>query len=47
VVFGDPMPGSVVGIVFQSLGFVLVVVACALMPAPVRSAGIKSAAQTA
>ncbi len=35
VVFGDPMAGSAVGIVFQSLAFVLVVVAAALMPAPV------------
>jgi len=47
VVFGDPMPGSPLGIVVQSLGFVLVVVACALMPAPVRSAGIGSAAAQA
>src|SRR6202035_1248988 len=38
LVFGDPMPGSAVGIVFQSLAFVLVLVAAALMPAPVRSA---------
>lgn len=40
VVFGDPMPGSAVGIVVQALAFVLVIVAAALMPAPVRSAGI-------
>jgi drug/metabolite transporter (DMT)-like permease len=46
-VFGDPMPGTVVGIVLQSLGFVLVVVACALMPAPVRSAGIPAGRSTA
>lgn len=44
VVFGDPMPGSTIGIVFQSLAFVLVLVAAALMPAPVRSAGIASSA---
>jgi hypothetical protein len=44
IVFGDPMPGSVLGIVFQSLAFVLVLVAAALMPAPVRSAGIASSA---
>jgi multidrug transporter EmrE-like cation transporter len=44
IVFGDPMPGSTVGIVFQSLAFVLVLVAAALMPAPVRSAGIASSA---
>jgi hypothetical protein len=40
VVFGDPMPGSAVGIVFQGLAFVLVIVAAALMPAPMRAAGI-------
>jgi hypothetical protein len=43
VVFGDPMAGSAVGIVCQSLAFVLVVVAAALMPAPVRSASVASA----
>jgi drug/metabolite transporter (DMT)-like permease len=46
-VFGDPMPASVLGIVFQSLGFVLVVLACGLMPAPTRSAGIAVATQPA
>ncbi len=40
VVFGDPMSGSALGIVCQALAFVLVIVAAALMPAPVRSAGI-------
>jgi len=40
LVFGDPLPGSAVGIVLQSLAFVLVLVAAALMPAPVRSAGL-------
>jgi drug/metabolite transporter (DMT)-like permease len=44
VVFGDPMPGSTIGIVFQSLAFVLVLVAAALMPAPVRSAGLRAQA---
>jgi hypothetical protein len=44
VVFGDPMPGSAVGIVFQSVAFVLVLVAAALMPAPVRSAGLRARA---
>ncbi len=44
LVFGDPMPGSAVGIVLQSLAFVLVLVAAALMPAPVRAAGIGSRA---
>jgi hypothetical protein len=44
VVFGDPLAGSTVGVVLQSLAFVLVVVACALMPAPVRAAGVPAAA---
>ena len=44
VVFGDPMAGSAVGIVCQSLAFVLVIVACALMPAPIRAAGVPAAA---
>jgi drug/metabolite transporter (DMT)-like permease len=39
VVFGDPMAGSTLGVTLQALAFVLVVVASALMPAPVRSAG--------
>jgi hypothetical protein len=47
VVFGDPMAGSVVGIVCEALAFVLVVVAAALMPAPVRSAGVASASAAA
>jgi hypothetical protein len=44
LVFGDPMPASAVGIVVQSLAFVLVVLAAALMPAPVRSAGLNATA---
>lgn len=44
VVFGDPMAGSATGIVCEALAFVLVVVAAALMPAPLRSAGVASAA---
>jgi len=44
LVFGDPLPGSAVGIVLQSLAFVLVLVAAALMPAPVRSAGLSATA---
>lgn len=40
LVFGDPMAGSPVGVAFQCLAFVLVVVASALMPAPIRAAGI-------
>ena len=42
LVFGDPMPGSAVGIVLQSLAFVMVLVAAALMPAPLRSAGLRA-----
>ena len=38
VVFGDPMPGDAVGIAVQSLAFVLVILAAALTPAPVRAA---------
>jgi len=45
VVFGDPMAGSPTGIIVQALAFVLVVVASAMMPAPVRAAGV--AAQSA
>lgn len=44
LVFGDPMPGSAVGIVFQSLAFVLVLIAAALMPAPMRSTGLHARA---
>jgi drug/metabolite transporter (DMT)-like permease len=44
VVFGDPMAGSTVGVLLQALAFVLVVVAAALMPAPVRAAGVAQAA---
>ena len=44
VVFGDPVAGSTVGVVLQALAFVLVIVAAALMPAPVRAAGVPQAA---
>ena len=37
IVFGDPMPGTAVGVAVQAVAFVLVVVASALTPAPVRS----------
>src|SRR5205085_11074496 len=43
LVFGDPLPGSTLGIIVQSLAFVLVVVASALTPAPVRAAGVATA----
>jgi hypothetical protein len=44
IVFGDPMAGSTLGIVLQAFAFVLVVVASALMPAPLRVAGVAQGA---
>ena len=44
IVFGDPMPSDALGIVLQSLAFVLVIVAAALTPAPVRAASAQPAA---
>jgi hypothetical protein len=44
VVFGDPMAGSPVGIVLQAVALVLVVAASALMPAPLRAAGVAARA---
>ena len=38
IVFGDPMPHTTLGIVVQAVAFVLVIVAGALTPAPVRAA---------
>jgi multidrug transporter EmrE-like cation transporter len=38
IVFGDPMPNDPVGIVVQSFAFLLVIVAAALTPAPLRAA---------
>jgi hypothetical protein len=38
IVFGDPMAGGALGVTLQALAFVLVVVASALMPAPLRVA---------
>src|SRR5829696_336316 len=38
IVFGDPLPGSAVGIVLQAFAFLLVIVAAALTPGPVRAA---------
>ena len=40
LVFGDPMPGDAVGMALQVFAFGLVVVAGALIPAPVRAARI-------
>ena len=44
VVFGDPMAGSAMGVTLQALAFVLVVVASALMPAPLRAASAPAGA---
>ena len=41
LVFGDPMPSDPLGIVVQSLAFVLVIVAAALTPAPLRAAAVR------
>jgi drug/metabolite transporter (DMT)-like permease len=38
IVFGDPMAGGALGVTLQAFAFVLVVVASALMPAPLRAA---------
>jgi hypothetical protein len=43
IVFGDPLPGTAVGIAIQAVAFVLVVVAAALTPAPVRAARVAPA----
>jgi drug/metabolite transporter (DMT)-like permease len=43
IVFGDPMPASAMGIVMESVAFVLVLVSAAMMPAPVRAAGLVGA----
>ncbi|MBW3607789.1 MAG: hypothetical protein KY463_05450 [Actinobacteria bacterium] len=44
IVFGDPLPNDALGIVLQALAFVLVIVASALTPAPVRAARVASGA---
>jgi hypothetical protein len=38
LVFGDPMPKDALGLAIQSFAFLLVIVAAALTPAPVRAA---------
>ena len=43
LVFGDPMPSDALGIVLQSVAFILVIVASALTPAPTRAAGVETA----
>jgi drug/metabolite transporter (DMT)-like permease len=44
LVFGDPLASDPLGLVLQSLAFVLVIVAAALTPAPLRAAASASAA---
>ena len=44
IVFGDPLPNNTFGIVLQATAFVLVIVASALTPAPVRAARAASGA---
>jgi hypothetical protein len=43
VVFGDPFPTSAVGISFQVLAFLLVIVAAWFTPAPARALGVATA----
>jgi hypothetical protein len=38
IVFGDPLPGDALGIAVQAFAFLLVIIASALTPAPVRAA---------
>jgi drug/metabolite transporter (DMT)-like permease len=44
IVFGDPLPGSALGIVLQGVAFVLVIVAAWLTPGPVRAARVAAPA---
>jgi drug/metabolite transporter (DMT)-like permease len=43
VVFGDPMPSDPLGIVLQSLAFLIIIVAAVLTPAPMRAAEAQAA----
>ncbi len=43
IVFGDPMPGDAFGIAVQAVAFLMVVVASALTPAPIRSTAAAAA----
>ena len=43
IVFGDPLPGDALGIAIEAVAFLMIIVASALTPAPVRSAGVSSA----
>jgi drug/metabolite transporter (DMT)-like permease len=44
IVFGDPMPNDALGIAVQSIAFLLVIVAAALTPAPMRAAAAQPSA---
>ena len=44
LVFGDPMAGGAFGVTLEAIAFLLVVVASAMMPAPVRAAGVAAGA---
>jgi multidrug transporter EmrE-like cation transporter len=41
LVFGDPMPSDPLGMIVQSFAFVLVIIAAALTPAPLRAAAAR------
>jgi drug/metabolite transporter (DMT)-like permease len=43
IVFGDPMPGDAIGVVAQVAAFVIICIAAALTPAPVRAADAAAA----
>ena len=43
IVFGDPLPGDALGIAIEAVAFLMIIVASALTPAPLRSAGVGSA----
>ena len=47
IVFGDPLPKDAIGIALQAIAFVLVIVASALTPAPVRAARAAAGAPAA
>lgn len=40
IVFGDPMAAGALGVTLQAVAFMLVIVASAMMPAPIRAAGV-------
>ncbi|MDX6704894.1 MAG: hypothetical protein QOI48_740 [Solirubrobacteraceae bacterium] len=47
IVFGDPIPSNALGIAVQAFAFVLVIVASALTPAPIRAARAATGAPAA